>query len=472
MKKAAIYIRVSTQEQANEGYSVQAQKERLINYCKARDWIIQDIYIDPGFSGSNLERPAMKSLLNNLDEIDLVLVYKLDRLSRSQKDTLHLIEDIFLVNDIDFVSMNESFDTATPFGRAMIGILSVFAQLEREQIKERSLMGRIERAKEGLYHGGWNVPTGYRYIPDTNELIIDDYEASQIKLIYKLYLEGKSMTAIRNFMSDSGYTTSYGNYAHVKTVSNILTAPIYTGKIVFQDKIFEGKHKAIIKQTDFDKVQIKVNKRKKLNVKQRPSRALLTGMIYCGKCGARYNYKFNNGGYKYYTCYSRSKSQRHMIKDPKCMNRNWNIDELDNYIINNLFYLSSSKDNLIALFDSTIENNEKAISKNSALKQIKQIEKQISKLVDLYSMNDIPIIEVTKKIEQYYEEKESLEKLVNSCDEIVHTKQDINNVWKSIENIETVWQNLELSQKRELLQLLISKIVLYDNNISIEWNFL
>lgn len=154
MKRAALYIRVSTLEQAQEGYSIGAQKERLLAYCKAQDWAVADFYIDGGYSGSNLDRPGIQKLVSEVDSFDLVLVMKLDRLSRSQRDTLHLIEDVFLPNKVDFVSMSESFDTSTPFGRAMIGILSVFAQLEREQIKERTYMGRLERAKEGAVPRG------------------------------------------------------------------------------------------------------------------------------------------------------------------------------------------------------------------------------------------------------------------------------------------------------------------------------
>lgn len=154
MRRVAIYIRVSTTEQAEEGFSVPAQKEKLINYCKAREWIISDIYIDPGYSGSNINRPAIQKLITEIKNFDIVLVYKLDRLSRSQKDTLHLIEDVFLNNKVDFVSLSEAFDTFTPFGRASIGILSVFAQLERENIKEWSKLGKKERAKNGLFHGG------------------------------------------------------------------------------------------------------------------------------------------------------------------------------------------------------------------------------------------------------------------------------------------------------------------------------
>ncbi len=151
MKKVAIYVRVSTQEQASEGYSISEQKERLQKYCEAHGWTLVDTYVDPGFSGTTTNRPALQKLLSDISHcfFDTVLVYKLDRLSRSQKDTMQLIENVFLKNNIDFISMNENFDTGTPFGRAMIGILSVFAQLERDQIKERLTMGRIGRAKTG-----------------------------------------------------------------------------------------------------------------------------------------------------------------------------------------------------------------------------------------------------------------------------------------------------------------------------------
>ena len=163
MKNVAIYVRVSTQEQAAEGYSIQEQAERLTKYCEAHGWNITKVYTDPGFSGANRDRPALQLLCSDVKKnmFDTVLVYKLDRLSRSQKDTLYITEDVFLKNQIAFVSMLENFDTGTPFGRAMIGILSVFAQLERDQIRERSQMGHDARAKEGYFHGGGYAPSGY-----------------------------------------------------------------------------------------------------------------------------------------------------------------------------------------------------------------------------------------------------------------------------------------------------------------------
>lgn len=163
MKKTACYVRVSTENQ-RENYSIDEQIARLQGFCRAKDLTIMKIYNDAGYSGGHLQRPALQQMLRHLDDFDVVVVYKLDRLSRSQKDTLLLIEDHFLSRGIDFISVCENFDTSSPLGRAMIGILSVFAQLEKEQITERFTMGRIGRAKNGYYHGGPVAPTGYDYV--------------------------------------------------------------------------------------------------------------------------------------------------------------------------------------------------------------------------------------------------------------------------------------------------------------------
>lgn len=195
--RAGIYLRVSTFEQVKEGYSLQAQEERLTNFALAKDYNLVAKYIDPGHSGAKLDRPGLQSMIEDIknNKLDIILVYKLDRLSRSQKHTLYLIEDVFLKNNVNFVSMSESFDTTSSFGRAMIGILSVFAQLERDTITERLTMGRVERAKTGLYHGGGNfTPLGYDYID--HMLIVNEFEAMVVKEIYSLYLQKKGVRQI------------------------------------------------------------------------------------------------------------------------------------------------------------------------------------------------------------------------------------------------------------------------------------
>ena len=185
--RVALDPRVSTQEHAANGYSIDEQIERMKKYCEAMNWTVYKVYTDAGYSGANTDRPALKQMIKDIKrgKIDKVLVYKLDRLSRSQKDTLELIEDVFLANNVDFVSMNENFDTSTAFGRAMIGILAVFAQLEREQIKERMAMGREARAKEGKFHGSCMIPIGYDYTD--GKLVTNEFEKIQIQKIFQMY---------------------------------------------------------------------------------------------------------------------------------------------------------------------------------------------------------------------------------------------------------------------------------------------
>lgn len=167
--KTAIYVRVSTLEQAEGGYSIDEQIDTLTKYCEIKKWSVEKIYKDGGYSGSNTDRPGMKRLIQDAKrkKFDSVLVYKLDRLSRSQKDTLYLIEDVFNAYNIAFMSLQENFDTSSAFGKAMIGILAVFAQLEREQIKERMSMGKRGRAKAGKAMSWSIVPFGYTYENDT-----------------------------------------------------------------------------------------------------------------------------------------------------------------------------------------------------------------------------------------------------------------------------------------------------------------
>ena len=191
--KVAIYVRVSTTNQAEEGYSIDEQIDKLESYCKIKDWTVYKVYTDGGFSGSNTERPALESLIKdaNKKKFDTVLVYKLDRLSRSQKDTLFLIEDVFIKNGIEFLSLQENFDTSTPFGKAMIGLLSVFAQLEREQIKERMQLGKLGRAKAGKSMMWAKTSYGYDYHKETGTMTINPVQSLVIKFIFESYLSGR-----------------------------------------------------------------------------------------------------------------------------------------------------------------------------------------------------------------------------------------------------------------------------------------
>ncbi len=467
-KKVAIYIRVSTQEQAQEGFSIPAQRERLINYSKAKDWIIYEIYVDGGFSGSSLSRPAIQKLIDNVNNFDIVLVYKLDRLSRSQKDTLYLIEDVFIKNNVDFVSMNESFDTSTPFGRAMIGILSVFAQLERETIKERSELGRIERAKEGLYHGG-GYPVGYDYID--GKLVINEYEAMQVREVYELYLKGDGITKIIDHMMQKGYKHRQGSWKHVSSILSILDSPVYCGNIVFKDKVYPGVHEPIISKEIFEKVQNMRSRKRELFAKTNNSASLLAGLIWCGNCGARYAPRVATGGnHSYYSCYSRLKKAKSLVKNEACKNDNFNRQVLDDFVVNQIFKLALDEKEISKRLKP---KNNKSININAINSKIKSLDKQISKLLDLYQSENLFIPDIADRIKKLHDEKESLKKeltTINTAEETINSNSEY--AIQALSNIKSNWDNMSLQEKRHSLQSIINKIIIYNKtNIEIIWAF-
>lgn len=471
MKKVGIYIRVSTQEQAQEGYSIAAQKERLISYCKAKDWLISEIYVDGGYSGANLDRPGIQKLITDVSKINLVLVYKLDRLSRSQKDTLHLIEEVFLPAGVDFVSMNESFDTSTPFGRAMIGILSVFAQLERETIKERSLMGRMERAKEGLFHGGPYYPIGYDYVD--GKLVPNEYEAMQVKEIYRMYLEGAGTEKIRRALKKKGWTNRYGAWNSSSAVISVLSTDVYTGIIRYKDVVVENAHEPIIDSETFNKVQ-QIRHRKQATYKKVfISNSLLQGFVFCGNCGARYYVKHNSGAYKYYTCYSRGKTALKMIKDPTCKNKSWRIPDLDTIVEERVKRLALDRGFFERLVKGKKAAEKRQPSEHLIIRgKIAEINKQISKLMDLYQIDSIPIETISPRIEALHKEKASLQEGLAGIAEKEVSEFDLTGIENLLRNISLVWENADTEQKRLLMRPLIDRIEVLEDEVTIKWSFL
>mgnify|MGYP002543412675 CR=1 FL=1 len=467
MKRAALYIRVSTLEQAQEGYSVGEQRERLIAYCKAQDWLIADIYVDGGYTGSNLNRPGIQKLIGETEKFDVVLVYKLDRLSRSQRDTLYLIEEIFRPNNVDFVSMQESFDTSSPFGKAMIGLLAVFAQLEREQIKERTWMGRVARAKTGLHHGGGNIPIGYDY--SDGKLIVNPYEAEQVRKIYEWYLAGASLKAITDKLQDAGYTNRYSSYNSWTSVRNILENETYIGRLHFGDVVVDHAHEAIITEEQFNAAQILRGKRKEqFGSHAFQSKHVLTGLLFCGHCGGRY-YLRNTGKYSYYACYSRTKQMKNMIKDPNCQNKIWRAQDLEPIIEEKIIALLHNP----KLAEELSASRRKApapVSKNTEIeKRIRDIDRQISKLMELYQQDDIPPELLGERINRLYGEKTALENTLAPV--VEQNTMPLDLVSELIEDATEIWDFADEGQKRRILQSLVSRIVLTDDQVDIEWAF-
>jgi site-specific DNA recombinase len=250
--RVAIYTRVSTEDQAKEGFSLDAQIEKLRAYCTARDWEVSGEYIDDGYSGRKVNRPAYTSLMEKIDTWDVLLVLKMDRIHRNSKNFMLMMENLNKRGK-EFVSMMESLDTSTAMGRFVMDIIQRIAQLESEQIGERVYIGMEQKAKVNGGMLGFNIPYGYDYM--NGKLLINHSEASTVKEIFSWYLSGKSIGEIVKMLNDAKLPTKRGRSWAKKTISTILKNPLYCGYLHWEDYVNKSDHEPIIAINDFENVQ-------------------------------------------------------------------------------------------------------------------------------------------------------------------------------------------------------------------------
>jgi site-specific DNA recombinase len=252
MPNVAIYIRVSTEDQAREGYSLGAQKERLVAYCEAQGWEVIDVYQDDGHSGRNTRRPAYQRMLLEKDRWDIMLVMKMDRIHRNSKNFMIMMESLEKWGK-KFTSMNESLDTSNAVGRFVVDIIQRIAQLESEQIGERTYMGMAQKAESGSGLLGFNPPYGYS-IAD-NDLSIITEEASVVQDIFSRYLSGDTMSNIAWSLNHKDVPTRRRSMWTVWSVSYILHNPAYAGFRRWDGILVQSSHSPIIDKGTFNSVQ-------------------------------------------------------------------------------------------------------------------------------------------------------------------------------------------------------------------------
>lgn len=485
VQRVALYVRVSSQEQADEGYSIGEQTERLKKYAEAMGWTVYKIYVDPGYSGGNMDRPGLNEMIKDIKkgEIDTVVVYKLDRLSRSQFDTLYLIEKVFLANNTDFVSMTENFNTNSPLGRAMIGFLAVFAQLEKDKINERTLMGKEARAKEGKWGGGSSEPIGYDYNPADDMLYINEYEKMQILEAVELFLKGTPLRTISNIFDKKGYTYR-GKSGRVskwdpQRLKYVFRNKIYLGYIKHRDEWYKGEHTPILTQETFDALGKLLDLRSEMYAKHTKKCAgqttYLGGFLYCKQCGARYakqsgrKWKDNEPPI-YYACYSRNKKVPKMIKDPNCRNKYWRMTELDNIVLDEIKKLAMDPE---YMHEIRRDKNEKSNEPNKIdiiKAEIAQLDEQISRFMDLYGIGKFTIDQVSGKIDPLNEQKQALEKELESinADSEVMTEEEVIGV---LNTFDEVMERGDLDEIRLIISTLIYYIEIDEEDVYIHWKF-
>lgn len=452
---AAIYIRVSTDAQAEEGYSIDAQKEALQAYCVMKGIKNYKFYIDGGWSGSNIDRPMLQEMIRDCNNgyVTHCIVYKLDRLSRSQKDTLYLIEDVLNFNKVDFVSINENLDTATPMGKLMIGILSAFAQLERENIRERTRMGMKERVKQGYWPGGGNIPFGYDY--DKNEgILVPNQDSAIVKDIFDLYIQGVPCYTIAKLTG----------LKYDKLIRDIIDRKTYTGIIEYNGVIYPGRHKAIIDKETYEKA--KELRESKTVPAQKGRFYLLQGLMECGICGAKMRYqKWGEAGTKI-VCYSSDKSKIYLVKDKNCnMPKFWS-DDVEKMVLQTVFQLKEAD-----FLQKEIERVSGLVTVTKTLEATKKkLENSIKKLYELYAASDDGDDYLLETIQEKKIELEDVKRQLEEELKKQNKKSTATVCIELIKGLEEKWAMYSSEEKQNIIRILVRKIIVYPESVKIILN--
>jgi site-specific DNA recombinase len=357
--RCAIYTRKSTEEGLDQDFnSLHAQREAAEAYITSQKQLgltlVAEHYDDGGFSGSNLERPALQRLLEDIEahRVDCVVVYKVDRLSRSLLDFARLV-DLFDQRSVSFVSVTQQFNTTTSLGRLTLNILLSFAQFEREIISERTRDKMSAARRKGKWVGGTPV-LGYDVDLAGGRLVVNENEARRIREIFALYVQHKSLSPVVAELRRRRWTTkswkSKSELQHVgraftkASLRRLLMNAIYAGKVEHRGTIYAGEHASIVEPSIWDEVhaELGTGRRETVNAVHTKQNALLAGLLWCSicKCQMIATYTSKRGRrYRYYVC----KSARQNGWD-SCPTKSVAAAEIEDSVIEQLRIALSSGD--------------------------------------------------------------------------------------------------------------------------------
>jgi len=258
--RAALYARVSTDDQAREGYSIPAQLKRLNAFCKAKGWSITGEFVDDGFSGRDADRPRYKDMMARKDDWDVLLVMKMDRIHRNSRNFALMMDDLNRWSK-QFSSMQEKFDTTSAMGRFVMDIVQRIAQLESEQTGERVKVGMTQKAMTASGHLGSGHP--YGYVITDGRLVTVPHEAGVVPFIYQAYMSGRTLAEIAGSLNSAGIASKKGGSWSKQAVSNVLTNPLYCGYIRWDGRLVHLEHDVLVSIAAFDMVQGMMEQRRR-----------------------------------------------------------------------------------------------------------------------------------------------------------------------------------------------------------------
>ena len=491
-RKCALYVRVSTTNQAEDGESLDEQEERLINFCKFKGWNDYRIYREEGYSGKDTKRPAFLQMMSDIyrGDINTVIVKKIDRLSRSIIDFENIYK-VFEAKEVDLISLQENFDTSTALGRGVIRIVLVFAQLEREQTAERTIDIMTYRAKQGLFNGGY-PRLGYDIDYENKKLVPNESEIPIVKDAFTIYLKCGSLSETAKILNSKGYRMKswtsksgrrfIGKKFTKNNLSRLLNDPIYIGKIRYKGNIYDGQHPAIIDEETFDMVQsiLRANSVTKTGYRQDDNKFLLKGLVFCGSCHSAMapSFSISKGKkYFYYRCTTNNDRSK-----KKCRIGYVSAPQLEKLVVEELKFLSKDPRIIEGIVENATKTQKEELAellqkKKMLSDNLSQIDRKARNLVDILSESDTIneqsgyIVDRLKELEdqsaQIRKELESLEFEINERRNKIISADVIR---KSLKDFSNIYNNLTQDEKYDFLHLLIKKIRYYENKDQVPKN--
>lgn len=472
MLETGIYVRVSTEEQAKEGFSIRAQEQKLKDYARIKEWAIHKIYIDEGISGKNItDRPQINQLIKDIKKglIKNVLIFKIDRLTRNTSDLIYLI-NLFNEYNCAFNSLCESIDTQTPSGRMFIKIIGIFAEFERENIVERTKLGFERKVKEGYSLCTRTASYGYtRNIGDKIQKI-NEKEAVIVREVFDMFVHhGKSFLDIAKNLNERNIPTKENSVWIARSIRNMLTNCNYIGKVRYatkdEERNFEvqGNHEPIISNELYEEAQELISKISKKSYTKRPKEEnYFSGVLYCAKCGARL--VTHNDLYK-------NKSGEKIFKSGyRCSNyirKTCSASNISQKSVETAFmdYIEQIED-FSAINEIQLEENRKAKDNNIKLieklnNQLKNLENKEKEILSSYVDNNLNFDRYIQLKDYIEDEKykickqlEEVSAIEEDTEEMIIKKEDI------IKNLKENWTFLNNEEKRLFLIKFVDKIMI------------
>ena len=472
--RAALYTRVSTEMQVREGYSLDAQLQRLQAFCESQGWIVSDIYVEEGESAKDTDRPQLHRLMDAVraGQCDVVLVWRLDRLTRSVTDLYQLLQ-FFGEHGVAFRSATEVFDTSSAVGRLFLTIVAAMAQWERENLAERVVIGQIGRAREGKRNGGM-APFGYRLVAGRMEIY--EPEAVVVREIFARYVRGAGYGDLLNWLNDAqapqlaprtGRWTRY-------TMREILRNPVYIGQIRYgyrnkqgrkqpSPMIVDSDHEPIIPIGTWQRAESMLKMRAGIPNRSGTTRWMLTGIAFCGLCGSRLHGKINpkrngEGKYRYYICAERVRS--HLcdfpgIPEPWLMDLVWH--DLRQYDL-------SAR---IAAERESQPQSQQAIKRLETT--LRQLENHRQRFMDAFAEGHLTSAELRAQLDRLQGQQVQIEDQFNRLKLAQERLLNMEAVESALSTLLNAWEATDAPERRELLRMLIRRIEVYPKRVEIDY---